>query len=354
MTLSLRYSRGVQIALWLGCAGVVGAIPQGLQAQTSSDTYVVRGADILKNDVPTVWGGTNAFFIYGGSSSTMSAWNIGMVREPLSDLSETPVAGAVARGSDGSYLHSMQDVVDDNRTNGKITILCPFQWAPGTGQFAGQVPSKEPYYVAYKQKMQQIAAQFIDQPDVWIELWNEPYPDTNDPLWLHDMKDMVDNIRGAGNNNIVLVPGSDFDSSEDVILSHGSQLLEGRANVVFDIHGYAWEPNTQQSTEQRILAIRKKGFALMFAETGPGTSSGVVNPTNFLKAVLHQEVTTLVWYWNFNTTDPNSLFTSTGAPNNTNNYNWSTTAQSFLTWIGGSGDIFLADRAPGVKSGGDL
>ena len=346
MTLPFRIN---QVSLWLCCAGLISAIPQSLPAQTSSDTYIVRGANILKNDVPTVWGGTNAFFVYGGSSSTMSKWNISIVREPLSDLSQTPIAGSTVQGSDGSYLHSLQSVVDDNRANGKITIFCPFQWLPGTGQFAGQVPSKESYYAAYKQKMRDIAAQFIDQPDVWLELWNEPYPDTNDPLWLHDTKDMVDNIRAAGNNNIVLVPGSDFDSSEDVILSHGDQLLEGRSNLVFDIHGYAWEANTQQNSEQRILAIRRKGFALIFAETGPGTSSGIVDPTNFLRAALHQEVTTLVWYWNFNTTDPNSLFTATGAPNNTNNYNWSTTAQSFLTWIGGSGDLYRAAQAPGAK-----
>ena len=335
----------------LCCAALLCAAEM-IQAQTITPgaAYAIRGADILQNDVPTVFGGANAFFIYGGSTSSMAGWNINIVREPLPDFSETPISGSTVQGSDGSYLHPMADVVADNRANGKITILCPFQWAPGTGQFAGLVPSKQTYYAAYKEKMQAVAAYFANQPDVWLETWNEPYPDANDPNWLRDTEDMVDNIRDAGGNNIVLVPGDYFGSSEGVILSHGRQLLEGRANILFDLHGYAWEQNSQESTEQRIRTIRSRGFALIFGEDGPGTSGGVVDPTNFLKAALHQEVSTLLWNWNFNTYDPNAFFTSSSQPNDTAaNFNWSTTAKSFLKFLGGSGDDYAVTNGPTTK-----
>ena len=340
------------LSLSLCYAALISCGTKLIQAQTITPgaTYEVRGADILQNDVPTVFAGANAFFIYGGSTSTMAGWNINIVREPLPDLSETPVSGPTVQGSNGSYLHSMADVVADNRANGKITVLCPFQWSPTTGQFSGLVPSKQSYYTAYKEKMQAIAAYFANQPDVWIETWNEPYPDQNDPNWLHDSEDMVDNIRDAGNNNIVLVPGDYYASSEDVILSHGRQLLEGRSNIVFDLHGYAWEQNSQENTEQRIEEIHDRKFALIFGEDGPGTSSGLVDPTNFLKAALHQEVSTVLWNWNFNTYDPNAFFNSSSQPNDTTaNFNWSTTAKSFLKFLGGSGDAYSVANSPNVK-----
>ena len=336
------------------CSALLACVSSGpILAQTivPGASYEINGPNILQNDVPTVFAGANAFFIYGGSSSTMAGWNIDIVREPLPDLSETPISGTTVQGSDGSYLHPMADIVADNRANGKITILCPFQWLPGTGQFSGLIPSKQPYYAAYKTKMQAIAQYFADQPDVWIETWNEPYPDANDPNWLRDSKDMVDNIRNAGGNNIVLVPGDNYGSSEDVILSHGRELLEGRSNLLFDLHGYAWEANSQENTEQRIRVIRNRGFAMIFGEDGPSTSSGLVDPTNFLKAALHQEVSTVLWNWNFNTSDPNAFFNSNSLPNNTTaNFNWSTTAKSFLQFLGGSGTDYSVANSPTTKS----
>ena len=57
--------------------------------------------------------------------------------------------------------------------------------------------------------MKTIAEHFKNQPDVWIEVWNEPYHWNNEneytnDLWLKDMKDMVDNLRWVeGFQNII-------------------------------------------------------------------------------------------------------------------------------------------------------
>lgn len=301
-----------------------------------ADTYTVSGSQILKNGLPVALGGVNAFGVNGPNAGSMSGWSVGIVREPIGDMSETSIgkptdSGAYKVASNGSPLHALQDVVNDNRAHGMVTILCPFQWTPTSGQFSGLNPSAQSYYSAYKAKLKLIAQQFVSQPDVWIETWNEPYAKDNDPKWLSDMEDAVDTIRSSGNGNIVLVPGCNYGSSESIILSQGNNLLLGRSNIAFDLHGYTWEPNTQASTVSRIQNIRSKGFALVFGECGPGTASGLANPQAYLSAALSQNVTTLAWDWNYSNTDSNSLHNSQNAPNNNNNFNWATTFQSFLT-----------------------
>ena len=342
------------LALPFGCAALLccGALAIQAQTVTPGATYEIRGTDILQNDVPTVFGGANAFFIYGGSTSTMAGWNINIVREPLPDLSETPISGATVQGSDGSYLHPMADVVADNRANGKITILCPFQWLPSSGQFfrAGAFEAKllrclQREDASHRGILRQPARCLDRDLERAIPRFERSQTGCTTP------KTWWDNIRDAGNNNIVLVPGDYYGSSEDVILSHGSKLLEGRSNILFDLHGYAWETNTQENTEQRIRTIHDRGFAMIFGEDGPGTSAGVVNPTNFLKAALHQEVSTVLWNWNFNTSDPNAFFNSSSQPNDTPaNFNWSTTAKSFLQFLGGSGDDYAVINSPTTKA----
>jgi hypothetical protein len=51
---------------------------------------------------------------------------------------------------------------------------------------------------------------FKNQPDVWIEVWNEPYrydraDGYTDAIWITDMNEMV-LIRDTGNQNIIVVP----------------------------------------------------------------------------------------------------------------------------------------------------
>ena len=51
-----------------------------------------------------------------------------------------------------------------------------------------------------------VAKQFTDQPDVWLETWNEPYnwqgKNFSDAMWLRDAIEMVENIRYYHSFNI--------------------------------------------------------------------------------------------------------------------------------------------------------
>ncbi len=292
----------------------------------SADTYSIAGTQILKNGSPAIFAGVNAFGINGPNASSMAGLSINIVREGITDMSVQPITGAEITGTAGEPVYSLQAVVDDNRAHGKVTLFVPGYWVATGAQLAGGTPSQQTYYSAFKTKLAQIATQFKGQPDVWLETWNEPYAGTNPPTWLSDMTDIVNTIRATGNTNIVVVPGSDYDSSEDVILSQGQQLLQGRTNILFDLHGYVFNYNSTASTVTRVQTLRNDGFAILFAEDGPYTASGASDPTAFLNAMLSQQVSTLLWIYKSDSGDPNSLMTTSGTDTA-----WGTQGYAFLT-----------------------
>ncbi len=216
-------------------------------------TYAVKDAAILKTGTPTfLGGGANAFHTFGlgdtADANALTNWNVKIVREFIGNLRENPLTGTYAiQSSTGAWLQPLQNVVNANSANGKITILCPFGWVDtnkNTYTFSGLNPSAQSFYAEYKTKMKLMAQQFKGQSDVWIEIWNEPYSWNNtngytDALWLKDVTDMVNNLRSvSGFTNIILVPGNGQGQLEDAINNKGKTLLQTNNNIVFDLHGY--------------------------------------------------------------------------------------------------------------------
>ncbi|UYZ62503.1 RICIN domain-containing protein [Hymenobacter weizhouensis] len=333
----------VGLAWWLSLLGA------GFTAQAQTATYSVAGSRILKNGVPTVWRGANAQHVFGGdqgSRDQMNAWNMDISREFIGTLRQQPIAGTYPVGvyingaSEPTYLRPLEQIARDNRANGKVTIFCPFGWNPNVEgeKFTGLNPSQTPFWNDYKARMREIATFFKDQPDVWIELWNEPYwydrsHGYSDALWLSDMQEMVNNIRSTGNQNIIVVPGAESGQDEDIILARGPALLQSQTNknLVFDVHAYEnWLRESQASVERRIRAVHNAGCALLFGEVGPYNTDGLMNPVNFLNAVRNTRSTTLAWLWKSDENDGDALLRSDGkTPNDTNNNNWGTTYRAF-------------------------
>jgi mannan endo-1,4-beta-mannosidase len=303
-------------------------------AQTVN-TYTVSGNTFQKNGVPTSWRGVNAMHVFGGDSSDMNSWGVDIVREPILNMRDTPLTG-YALNVGGTYLHSLQNIVNDNRANGKVTILCPFGW-DGTSatEFLGQNPSKTTWWSSYKKKYQAIARQFKNQPDVWFEVWNEPYwhdrsHSYSDALWLSDMKAMVDNIRSTGATNIVLVPGAETGQDESVLIAKGPSLLAGRNNIAFDIHAYEkWLEDPQTTVENRIQNVKNAGLAMLFGEVAPLNAGILMNPANFLAAARTQGSTVSAWLWKYDGTDTDALLNSDGTHNDNSNNNWGSIYRDF-------------------------
>ncbi len=271
-----------------------------LPAASRADTCSVSGTNILKNGSVWVGGGVNAFDQFGISGKT--GWGIRIVREVVDDFSECPIAGSEGtRATSLGYLHPLEDVVKNNRGQGMITILCPFGWdATRYTQILGATPSAEPWYAAFKARLAVVARRFASQPDVWIEVWNEPYAWDNagftERQWSRDMTDLYNVIRLAGNSNIVLVPGQ-AEGGQETVLVHQGSFLTGKTNVVATIHCYnRWTGGTQAAGENRIRAVRAAGWALIFGEVGP--DAWVSDCTRLLNASVTQQVPSLAWSWN--------------------------------------------------------
>jgi hypothetical protein len=92
-------------------------------------TYAIVNADIRRNDTTVMLGGANALHVYGGFSGEMRAWNVTLVREFIRNLKDQPITGAATySNASGAWFHPLRAIVDSNRANGMVTILCPFGW----------------------------------------------------------------------------------------------------------------------------------------------------------------------------------------------------------------------------------
>ena len=314
-----------------------------IEVNAVSMPYSVSGNTLQKDGISVHFKGVNAMNSFGvGTHNLMDEWNIEIVREFIGNLREQPIDGDWAiLSSDNRWLHPLQKMVDSNRVHGKVTILCPFAWVDSNGVstfFTGKNPTEQSFYQEYKIKMRAIASHFKGQPDVWIQLWNEPYHWNNEnnythDLWLSDHSEMIDNLRLVDSfENIIVVCGNEQGQSEDAILTKGSELLQGRHNILFDLHAYEkWlSHSTQSEIESRIEAINTAGFAHIFGEVSPVNVGGVMDVTNFLSAVENKNISTLAWLWNKNSNDVQSLMNDSGTENDINNNNWGSTYRAYL------------------------
>ncbi len=304
--------------------------------------YRVEGAQILKENQPVFYKGVNALQTYGlGNAALMDRWNIEIVREFIGNLREQPISGGAIQGSDAVWYHPLQSIVDQNRAHGKITILCPFGWVNESGErslLTGLNPLEQSFYPAYKSKMQAIAKHFSDQPDVWIEVWNEPFHWNNQnnyshDLWLSSMEDMVDNLRNSGFDNIILVPGNEQGQSEAALLAKGLELMETRPNLLFDLHAYEkWlVDQSEADIWQRIQRLQGQNFPVIFGEIGVHNVADVMPVLPFLNAANSAQISVLAWLWNQNSADRNALLNDDGEPNATEDNNqWGEVYRAFL------------------------
>lgn len=304
--------------------------------------FVVEGSNIMFNGNEITYKGVNALQTYGlGDPELMNEWQVEMVREFIANLREQPIDGGAIQGSDGVWYHPLQAIVDQNRANNKVTILCPFGWVNNDGErqlLTGLNPSEQLFYTDYKAKMKAIAQHFKGQPDVWIELWNEPYNWDNrnnysHDLWLSDAQDMVDNLRSVdGFESIIVVPINEQGQSEDALLVNGDKLLQGRYNLLFDLHAYEkWlVGTTEQGLIERIEDIKDRDFAFIFGEIGVENVGGLMEVNHLLNAADQSGITVLAWLWNQNSQDKNALLTDDGLPNDDINNGWGTKYKLFL------------------------
>ena len=311
-----------------------------ISSQTNNVTtsYHIQGSKIyyLTNPIQVI--GANAFHIFGTGGSDMNSWNIDFAREFVGNVKETPLSGSPIKDSNGSYLYSLQNVVDSNRANHRITIIGAFGW-DGTSAtlFTGTRPTQTAWWNSFKSNLQQWAIHFKDQPDVWIEVWNEPYTYNRsdgytDDIWQSDMNTLVGIIRNAGNNNIVLVPCAEQGQDESVLNNKGPAFLNGKTNILFDVHAYEkWLLVSNTNISSRLTQLHQNNLPVIFGETAPMNAGTLMDPNSFLDSVYNRGLSVCAWTWKYSDTDTDALLTSGGLPNNSNNNNWGSVFKKLST-----------------------
>jgi mannan endo-1,4-beta-mannosidase len=121
----------------------------------SDSSYTIVGNKIYHRNKAIQLIGVNAFHVFGAGGNDMNRWKIDISREFVGNTKEVWLTGYPFKDSNGSYLHSLQSVVDSNRANNRITILCPFQWnGLPTTDFTGKMPKETYWWSDFKLKLQ--------------------------------------------------------------------------------------------------------------------------------------------------------------------------------------------------------
>jgi mannan endo-1,4-beta-mannosidase len=320
----------------LGCKKNKHPLPETI----FTDAFTISGTKIYKYNTPVQLIGANAFHVFAAGGKDMNAWNMDIAREFVGNVKESPLTGAVLLDANGAYLHPLQNVVDSNRKYNRITILCAFGW-DGTAatEFTGKRPSLTSWWSAYKLKLQQWATHFKNQPDVWLEVWNEPYrydrtDGYTDAIWNTDMNELTDIVRNTGNNNVLLIPCAEQGQDESVLLNKGAAFLAGKKNILFDIHAYEkWLLVPNSNIDSRIQQLKQQYLPVFFGEVAPLNAGVLMNPQYFLNAVYNNNLSVAAWVWKYDGNDKDALLDGSGQPNNNNNNNWGSMYKTLATSI---------------------
>ncbi|MES2573074.1 MAG: hypothetical protein V4710_23830, partial [Verrucomicrobiota bacterium] len=120
-------------------------------------THTISGTKILKDGVPTQWRGVNVPNMTGPQSSSMAGWGIDIVREYITDVNNVPTGDtAIQDPSTGQWIHGLRKIVNDNRLNGKVTILCPFAWNLDGGweeEYCGKTPRDRWFFTQHVDRL---------------------------------------------------------------------------------------------------------------------------------------------------------------------------------------------------------
>ncbi len=331
LSIPMKYSISIPLLILLTSSCHKPSVP----ITNHNGVYSISGSKIYNysNRIQVI--GANAFHVFGSGGSDMVNWKIGIVREFVGNVKEEPLTGNVIRDSNGSYLYPLQILADSNRAGKRISIICPFRWnGTDSTDFTGRRPTQTFWWADYKIKLQQWAIQFKDQPDVWLELWNEPYrfdraDGYTDDIWMNDMNELLDIVRNAGNNNIVIVPCAEQGQDESVLINRGASFLANKTNILFDIHAYEkWLLVSNASMGLRLEQLKQNNIPVIFGETAPLNAGVLMNPQSFLDSVYARGLSMCAWVWKYDGADTDALLDSAGAPNNNNNNNWGTQYQT--------------------------
>jgi endoglucanase len=186
------------------------------------------------------------------SVQAMVRWHINAVRVPLNEDCWLGINGVAAQYSGAAYRRAITRYVSILNQQ-HLTVILDLHWsAPGTSRATEQLPMPDRDHAPTFWR--QVASTFKGHGSVVFDLYNEPYPDSNQDTaaawqcWIAGgtcpgvsfqaagMQELVNAVRSTGANNLIMLGGVEYAGSLSQWLSH--EPIDPKHNLAASWHSY--------------------------------------------------------------------------------------------------------------------
>jgi hypothetical protein len=214
------------------------------------------------------------------SVTVMQSWAVNIVRLPVNEDCWLGINGVAVGGT--TYQNAIVAYVN-LLTAANIATIIDLQWnAPGTTLANQQVPMPDSDHAPAF--WTSVANTFKANSSVIFDLFNEPYPDSNQDTaaaWAcmknggtcpgvafpaASMQSLVNAVRATGSTNIVMVPGVQYTNVLDQWLAN--KPTDSSGNLVASWHSYANQICSAQSCWDSMIKPVLQSVPLIAGEIG--------------------------------------------------------------------------------------
>ena len=305
---SLTQALGVRVA---AATSTLSIHVQGNQLVNSAGTPVtLHGVDRSGGEYMCVQGTGDVFDGPSDAASVaaMASWDINAVRVPLNEDCWLGINGASPAGA--TYQTAIENYVSLLNSYGLYAILDLHWSAPGTTLATGQEPmpdqSNSPAFWA------SVATAFKSDPAVIFDLFNEPYPDSNQDTraaWecvldggtcpgvsytAAGMQELLNDVRATGATNVVMSPGVQYTNTLDDWLRY--EPSDPLHQLAASFHGYNFNICTTASCWNSELAPVAAQVPLISGEIGEDDQADTYIDA-YMAWADSRGVSYLAWTW---------------------------------------------------------
>lgn len=219
------------------------------------------------------------------AAKAIAGWNANAVRVPLNETCWLGINGAPAQFSGANYQNEIARWVSTLNQAGLVAVL-ELHWShDGIGQAQGQqaMPNRD-HSVAF---WRGVATRFKNQSMVVFDLFNEPFPDSNQntteawrcwrdggtcsgmPFQAAGMQQLVSAVRGTGANNVIMLGGVQYSNSLWRWLEFKPSDPKNQLVAAWHIYPFNW-----YTTESQWNQMNKPVMATVPLAAGEIGSSG--------------------------------------------------------------------------------
>jgi endoglucanase len=290
---------------------------------SAGQQVILRGVDRSGTEYACVQG--NGVFdgeVDQAAVTAMKSWGVNAVRVPLNEACWNAESYVNSADAGANYQNAIKSYVSLLNSNGLAAIL-GLHWTDGayTGPSAGcssaQATCQKPMPDAAQAIpfWSSVAATFKGNDAVIFDLFNEPYASRADnnnsaegwQCWktgspctgisypVAGMQQMVNAVRAAGANNVIMLGGEEY--ANDLTGWLANEPTDPDHNLAASWHSYNFNTCSNQSCWTSQIALVIAQVPLIAGEIGENDCAGTyINPlTTWLDS---QNTSYLAWAWN--------------------------------------------------------